>query len=87
MPQVLSISSKSAGKKSPKLWPKRNANVVPMNGPPPVSGEWSGVCFGTMEEFCKLHEDFGKEVRELIADWSQRGRADEVQEENLIDFE
>ncbi|XP_035514985.1 sesquipedalian-1-like [Morone saxatilis] len=86
MLQALTISPKSASKKSPKLWPKRNANVVPINTPALPLEEWSGVCF-PKEEFCKLHEDFGKEVKELIADWSKRGQHDEVvQEENLIDF-
>uniref|UniRef100_UPI0037E96150 sesquipedalian-1-like n=1 Tax=Semicossyphus pulcher TaxID=241346 RepID=UPI0037E96150 len=80
-------SSKTASKRSPKMWPKRNANVVPINTPAPPLGEWSGVFLGTKEEFSKLHEDFGKEVKELIADWLKRERGDEaVQEGNLIDF-
>lgn len=87
MLQAPTTSSKSAVKKSPKLWPKRNANVVPINGPAPPLGEWSGICSGIKEEFDKLHEDFGKEVKQLIAAWSKRGQADEVvQEGNLIDF-
>lgn len=57
--------------------PKRKANAVK---------EWLEVCPSTKEEFGKLHEDFGKEVKELIADWSKRGRADEAGGENLIDF-
>lgn len=57
--------------------PKRKANAVE---------EWLEVCSSTKEEFGKLHEDFGKEVKELIADWSKRGRADEAGGENLIDF-
>lgn len=81
------ISSKSASKKSPKLWPKKSANVMPINTPAPPLGEWSGLSFGTKNEFSTLHEDFGKEVKELIADWLKRGRGGEaVQEENLIDF-
>ncbi|XP_070847000.1 sesquipedalian-1-like [Chaetodon trifascialis] len=85
--QAPTLSSRSASKRSPKLWPKRSANVVPVNGPAAPLGEWSGVCLGNMEEFSKLHEDYGREVKELIADWSRRGRGDEVvQEENLIDF-
>ncbi|XP_034415130.1 sesquipedalian-1-like isoform X2 [Cyclopterus lumpus] len=81
------ISSKTASKRSPKLWPKRSANVVPVNTPAPPLGEWAGVCLGTKEDFTKLHEDFGKEVKELIVDWSKRGQADAVvQEGNLIDF-
>lgn len=60
---------------------------MPINTPAPPLGEWSALCLGTKEEFSKLHEDFGKEVKELIAGWSKRGRGDEVvQEENLIDF-
>ncbi|XP_054455093.1 sesquipedalian-1-like [Anoplopoma fimbria] len=86
MLQPISISSKSANKKSPKLWPKRSANVVPVNTPAPPLGEWSGVCLSTKEDFIKLHEDFGKEVKELIVDWSKRGQGEDVQNENLIDF-
>ncbi|KAK5850821.1 hypothetical protein PBY51_001664 [Eleginops maclovinus] len=81
------LSSKSANKRSPKLWPKRSANVVPVNTPAPVLGEWLGGCLGTKEEFTQLHEDFGKEVKELIAGWSRRGQGEEAAGvENLIDF-
>nr|XP_019963304.1 PREDICTED: sesquipedalian-1-like [Paralichthys olivaceus] len=85
--QTPTISSKTASKRSPKLWTKRNANVVPINAPAPPMGEWSAVCLDPKEEFSKLHEDFGREVKELIVNWSKRGRVGEdVQEENLIDF-
>ncbi|XP_053197375.1 sesquipedalian-1-like [Scomber japonicus] len=80
------ISSKSASKRSPKLWSKRNANVVPVNTPAPPMGEWSGVCVGIKEEFSKLHEDFGKEIKELIADWSKKGWEGLAVQEDLIDF-
>lgn len=87
MLQTPAISSKSASKRSPKLWPKRSANVVPVNTPAPPLVEWSGVCLGSQEEFTKLHEDFGKEVKELIADWSKRGQGEEAADcANLIDF-
>ncbi|XP_068610773.1 sesquipedalian-1-like [Brachionichthys hirsutus] len=85
--QSPNISSKSVYKKSPKLKLKRNATVVPLNTPAIQFGEWSGACFVTQEEFIQLHEEFGKEVKELIADWSKRGRGAEFAEEgNLIDF-
>lgn len=80
------VVPKSPGKRSPKLWPMKNANAAPINGPAQPPGEWPGDCPHTKEEFGKLHEDFGKEVKELIAEWSKRGRADDIQEENLIDF-
>ncbi|KAM9715509.1 sesquipedalian-1-like isoform 2-T2 [Menidia menidia] len=80
-------SSRAASKKSPKLWPKRSANTVPASGAALPTMEWSGFRLGTQEDFSKLHEDFGKEVKELIVDWSRRGRAGEVvQRDNLIDF-
>lgn len=87
MLQPPAISSKTSSKRSPKLWPKRYANTEPVNASPPLMREWSGICLGTKEEFSKLHDEFGKEVKELIADWSKRGQGDAVvQEENLIDF-
>ena len=61
--------------------------MAPASTPPLPVVEYSGFCLGTQEDFSKLHEDFGKEIKELIADWSKRGRVGEgVQEENLIDF-
>uniref|UniRef100_A0A3P8SVV3 Sesquipedalian n=1 Tax=Amphiprion percula TaxID=161767 RepID=A0A3P8SVV3_AMPPE len=86
MLQTPNISSKTASKRSPKLWPKRSANVMPVNTPALSMGEWSAVCFSTREEFSKLHEDFGKEVKELIADWKRGNGGAVVQEGNLIDF-
>ncbi|KAM9817711.1 sesquipedalian-1-like [Neosynchiropus ocellatus] len=75
------ISPKSAVKRSPKLWPKRTANVVPLNSQTPPMGEWPGV----REEFIQLHEDFGKEVKSLIADWARKRGVGDAQQ-NLIDF-
>ena len=81
------ISSKTANKRSPKLWPKKNANVVPITGPAPPQGDWSVIGSETMEDFCKLHEEFGKEVKQLIAERLKKGHgAEGVEEEDLIDF-
>ncbi|XP_061160409.1 sesquipedalian-1-like [Syngnathus typhle] len=85
--QTPTVPLKTTVKRSPKLWPKRTANVTPINGPAPPAGDWSVVCSGTREEFSKLHDDFGKEVKDLIADWSRNGRAGQVTlQENLIDL-
>ncbi|XP_019738925.1 sesquipedalian-1-like [Hippocampus comes] len=85
--QTPAVPLKSTVKRSPKLWPKRTANVTPISGPAPPAGDWSAVCSGTREEFSKLHADFGKEVKDLIADWSRSGRAGPVAfQENLIDL-
>nr|XP_020478987.1 sesquipedalian-1-like [Monopterus albus]XP_020478988.1 sesquipedalian-1-like [Monopterus albus]XP_020478989.1 sesquipedalian-1-like [Monopterus albus] len=80
------VSPKTAGIRSPKLRHKGNANVLPISAPALPVGERSGICLGK-EEFSKLHEDFGKEVKELIAEWSKQRRGGAAaQEENLIDF-
>ncbi|KAL6476448.1 hypothetical protein MHYP_G00149470 [Metynnis hypsauchen] len=78
---------KTANKRSPKLWPKRNAHVTPLNGPAPPHGEWPLVCFDPLEEFSKLHEYYGNEVKQLRADWLRSKREKEGHiEEDLIDL-
>ncbi|KAI4888578.1 hypothetical protein NFI96_021063 [Prochilodus magdalenae] len=75
--------TKHAGKRSPKLWPKRHAHVMPLNGPAPPLGDWSEPT----EDFSKMHEDFGKEVRRLVAEWRKRGRETvALPEGDLIDL-
>lgn len=75
-------TSKAANKKSPKLWPKRNALVAPINGPAPPQGEWSEPT----EDFRQLHEEYGKEVKELIVDWSRRKQEEVSGQGDLIDL-
>ncbi|XP_066498755.1 sesquipedalian-1 [Hoplias malabaricus] len=78
---------KTAYKRSPKLWPKRHAYVTPLNGPAPSLGEWPPVCFEPLEEFSKLHEYYGNEVKQLRADWLRSKREQEGHiEEDLIDL-
>ncbi|XP_076852187.1 sesquipedalian-1 isoform X2 [Brachyhypopomus gauderio] len=78
---------KTANKRSPKLWPKRNAHVTPLNGPAPPFGEWPLVNFDPLEEFSKLHEYYGNEIKQLRADWLRRKLEGEGHvEEDLIDL-
>ncbi|KAM6951311.1 sesquipedalian-1-like [Aplochiton taeniatus] len=79
--------AKPSNKKSPRLWPKKNGNIVPINGPTPPQGEWSISGSGSKEEFSQLHEEFGKEVKELIVDWLKKENGNQAaQEKDLIDF-
>ncbi|XP_066578085.1 sesquipedalian-1 [Amia ocellicauda] len=75
---ALPPSTKPA-KKSPKLWPKRNAHVTPLNEPLPPSGggarasqDWFAVGAETLADFSELHELYGREVRELQANWQRK---------------
>lgn len=78
---------KANNKRSPKLWPKRNAHVTPLNGPAPSYGEWPVVGFDPLEEFSKLHEHYGNEVKQLRADWLKKKRKETgYVEEDLIDL-
>ncbi|XP_030639174.1 sesquipedalian-1 [Chanos chanos] len=77
----------TASKRSPKLWPKRNAHVTPMNGPAPPFGEWPLVGSDPLEDFGRLHEFYGREVQQLRADWLRMKREAEGHiEEDLIDL-
>ncbi|KAM4715500.1 sesquipedalian-2-like [Anableps anableps] len=89
--QMLQSSNISAAravpKKSPKLWSKRNSNMVPVSTPALPMLEYSSLSLDSVEDFSKLHEDFGKEVKKLIADWSRKKFGEEeALEESLIDL-
>lgn len=85
-PQQLHLTvpttSRAANKRSPKLWPKRNALVAPINGPAPPQGEWSEPT----EDFKQLHEEYGKEVKELTADWLRSKQENVPGQGDLIDL-
>lgn len=82
-----STPTKVVAKKSPKLWPRRNAHVTPLNGPAPLHGEWPLVGFDPLEDFRKLHEYYGQEVKEAREEWLRSRRAEEEHsDEDLIDL-
>ncbi|XP_015231446.1 PREDICTED: sesquipedalian-1-like isoform X1 [Cyprinodon variegatus] len=87
--QVSSISaSRAVSKKSPKLWPKKSSNMVSVSSTPALP-LFDSLCLSLdpEEDFNKMHEDFGKEVKKLICDWSRkRGGGELAAEESLIDF-
>ena len=88
--QAPSIPAKVVAKKSPKLWTRRNALVTPLNGPAPSYGEWPLVGFNPLEEFSKLHDYYGQEVKKAREEWLRSRRVEEEQEEHsdgdLIDL-
>ncbi|XP_053299322.1 sesquipedalian-1 [Pleuronectes platessa] len=76
---------KVAAKKSPKPWSRRNALVTPLNGPAPCHGEWPLVGFDPLEDFSKLHDYYGQEVRKAREEWLRSREAGE--DGDLIDLE
>ncbi|XP_034047218.1 sesquipedalian-1 isoform X2 [Thalassophryne amazonica] len=85
--QPQSIPSKVAAKKCPKLWPRRNALVTPLNGPAPSYGEWPLVGLDPLQDFSKLHDYYGLEVKQAREEWLRsRQREEEQSEEDLMDL-
>ena len=63
--------------------------MAPISGPAPPQREWLEFGSGHQEEFIELHTEFGKEIKELIAERLRRGGAGEAEQEaeaDLIDF-
>lgn len=73
-------------RKSPKLWARRNAHVTPINRPAPQYGEWPMVDFDPIQEFSKLHDYYGQEVKKIREEWMKNREAKEEEEKDLIDL-
>ncbi|XP_029293956.1 sesquipedalian-1 [Cottoperca gobio] len=85
--QAPSTTTKVVAKKSPKLWPRRNAHVTPLNGPAPLYGEWPLVGFDPLEDFSKLHDYYGQEVKKAREEWLRSRRVEEEHSDgHLIDL-
>lgn len=81
--------TKAVAKKSPKLWPRRNAYVTPLNGPAPPYGEWPLVGSDPLQEFSKLHDYYGQEVKKAREEWlrGRRPQEDEHRDGDLISLD
>ncbi|KAJ0015946.1 hypothetical protein NQD34_014236 [Periophthalmus magnuspinnatus] len=77
------ISAKPTLRKSPKLWSKKATNAVNTQPSSTFFGDFAGVILEPEDEFVKMHEEFGKEIKKLISHWATRGPDGQ---ENLIDF-
>nr|XP_020461163.1 sesquipedalian-1-like [Monopterus albus] len=85
--QAPSLPTNVVAKRSPKLWPRRNAHVTPLNGPMPLYGEWPLVGFDPLQEFSKLHDYYGLEVKKAREEWLRRRPAEkEHSDKDLIDL-
>lgn len=85
--QAASIPAKVVAKKSPKLWPRRNAYVTPLNGPAPLHGEWPLVGSDPLQEFSKLHDYYGQEVKKAREEWLRsHQKKEDGSTDDLIDL-
>ncbi|XP_029365129.1 sesquipedalian-1 isoform X2 [Echeneis naucrates] len=75
-------SATTRAKKSPKLWPRRNALVTPLNKPAPQYSEWPLVGFDPLEDFRKIHDYYGQEVKKAREEWLRSRRAAEEQQDD-----
>lgn len=80
----LVISTKPIPKRSPRLRPKKAVSAANAQPSALFFEDWAGVSIESQEEFTKMHEEYGKEVKKLISRWAKR-RPDG--QEDLIDFD
>ncbi|KAL4658211.1 sesquipedalian-1-like [Arapaima gigas] len=82
------ISRKSAAKRSPKLWTNKVIHERPVNESVPQIEEWSSGGELPLEDFCTLHELYGKDVKDLLAARQVNSEKDkDVEEEEAADSE
>ncbi|CAL9699105.1 unnamed protein product [Knipowitschia caucasica] len=76
--------TKATLRKSPKLRPKKAANTLSTQATATFFADLAGLTLESQEDFRKMHEEFGKEIKKLISLWAKR-RPDG--QEDLIDFD
>ncbi|XP_028822625.1 sesquipedalian-1-like [Denticeps clupeoides] len=79
--RVSARSNRPPSRRSPRIRPRLSNHALPDGAAPP-----QGARPEPMDDFKQLHEYFGQEVKELMADWLQRRQGYAVQEGDLIDL-
>lgn len=79
---LLKAPAKVISQKCPP-WLRRNALITPLNGPAASIGEWPLVDLNPLQDFKRLHDYYGQEVKKAREDWlksqekeEQRGEGD-----------
>ncbi|XP_057673092.1 sesquipedalian-1 [Corythoichthys intestinalis] len=86
-PLLYSSLSTVVIKKSPNPWHRWNTQVTPLNVPtPPSYAEWPLLGTDPREEFRKLHEYYGQEVKKAREAWLTRRQPPETNVQDLIDL-
>lgn len=69
------------------MWLRRNAIITPLNGPAASIGEWPLVDLNPLQDFKRLHDYYGQEVKKAREEWL-KSQEKEVQggEGDLIDL-
>lgn len=83
-PSAAIPSKLTLSKRSPKLRPKKAVNAVNNQPSSMFFGDLVGVASDFQDDFMKMHEEFGLEIKKLISQWAKR-RPDG--QEDLIDFD
>lgn len=77
---VLHPPKKGIGQKC-SVWLRRNTAITPLTGPAASNGEWPSS-LSPLDDFRKLHDYYGEEVKKVRAEWlERRGEGEEEEEE------
>lgn len=84
---VFPLPSRVLGKKLAKVWSRKNAMVVPLNTAAPAGrsahSEWTTVDVSILQDFGKLHQYYGVEVRRAREEWLRGQAAEQVEEKEM----
>lgn len=83
---LLQAPMKMINQKCP-MWLTRNAIITPLNGPAASIREWPLVDLNLLQDFKRLHDYYGQEVKKARDEWL-KSQEKEVQrgEGDLIDL-
>lgn len=83
---LLQAPTKATSQKCP-MWLRRNVLVTPLNGPAASIGEWPLVDLDPLQDFKRLHDYYGQEVKKAREDWlKHQGTESHQGEGDLIDL-
>lgn len=70
------------------MWLRRNALITPLNGPAASIGEWPLVDLNPLQDFKRLHNYYGQEVKKAREDWlKSQGKEEQQGEGDLTHLE
>lgn len=83
---LLQAPAKAISQKCP-MWLRRNAHITPLNGPAASIGEWPLVDLNPLQDFKRLHNYYGQEVKKAREEWlKSQGKEEQRGEGDLIDL-
>ncbi|CAG07222.1 unnamed protein product [Tetraodon nigroviridis] len=83
---LLPAPTRAISQKCP-TWLRRNALITPLNGPATRVGEWPLVDLDPLQDFQRLHDYYGQQVKEAREEWRKsQGKEEQRGEGEVTDL-